>query len=54
MTVPAERTVEPLRDRAGQEVGRVVRESRAVPFALRLDAEPAGAPFRLHRVRGRQ
>jgi hypothetical protein len=47
LSVAGERTVEPLGDRAG----RVVRESCPVVAALRLEVEPAAAPFRLHRLR---
>ena len=47
LTAVGERTVEPL----GDGTARVVRESRPVTAGLRLEAEPAAAPFRLHRLR---
>ena len=47
LSAVGERTVEPLAD----GTARVVRESRPVTAGLRLEAEPAAAPFRLHRLR---
>jgi hypothetical protein len=47
LTAAGERTVELL----GDGTARVVRESRTVTAGLRLEAEPAAAPFRLHRLR---
>jgi hypothetical protein len=46
VTAPAGAQVERLRD-----VGRIVRESRPVEAALRLELYAAEAPFRLHRLR---
>jgi hypothetical protein len=51
LTAPAGVAQEALRDRAGRDVGRIVRESRPVEAALRLELHPADAPFRLHQLR---
>jgi hypothetical protein len=47
LSAVGERTVEPLAD----GTARIVRESRTVTAGLRLEVEPAAAPFRLHRLR---
>lgn len=39
-----------LRNRAGDQVGRIVRTSRPVRATLRLRVEPVEAPFRLYRL----
>jgi hypothetical protein len=51
LTAPGGVETEPLRDRAGAEIGRIARESRPVTATVRLALSVADAPFPLHRLR---
>jgi hypothetical protein len=47
----ADSTSEPISERTGPVIGRIVRTSEPVAAVIRASAQPAEAPFRLYRLR---